>query len=235
MASKEAGRPRLPVITVARMQEATELVDRLVSEKTDIFLRHASDYRAKHRAHNERALSPFEAGQLVGAMAAAVGEGLPENPAEAIRGIQESSLRAQDDPDFRELMLSAGLATAPALIDACLRLVALVEMDGERFEQSCEDGRIDESITEDLRELKKLPLVEARMRATAALAHVQEATGATKGEAWGLLVRLIVQAFSQAMQMTRPAPSPSESPTSSLVDTTGPDETSSTAPPSEQP
>jgi hypothetical protein len=234
MPNTDAGQLRLPPMTVARFKEASLLIERLVSEKTDVFLGNANDYRRKHRELSDpRPLTPQEAAQIAAAMAEVIVN--EEDPIAYAARVQESELRAYDEPAPQELLLAAGLATAPALMDAVMRLVALVEMDAERFKAAREEESLDDLIKEDAEGLEELDVAVARERAVAALEHVQVATGAGKGEAWGLLVRVVVQAFSQAMQMSRPATSPTESSTSSLVDTTGRDSTSSTEPASEQP
>lgn len=225
----------LPPMTVARFEEATKLIEQLVAEKTDVFLEHANVYKRKHRAASERSLTPQEAAQIAAAMAEVIHDDLSQDPGRAVRRIQESGLRAVDEPAPQELLLAAGLATAPALLDVVKRLVALVEMDADVFEDACEGETLDDAIAAGAKELRRAELGEARQRATAALEHVQKATGASKGEAMGLLVRTIVQAFSQAMEMSQQRQSQTESSTASLVNTDGPGETSSTAPPGEQP
>lgn len=228
---------RLPPMTVARVKEASILIERLVEEKTDVFLRHAQDYKAKHRAASSRQLTPQEAAQIAAAMVEVIaeeGDPVGDRIAAAERA-QDSKLRAYDEPGQREVLLRAGVATAPEAIDAALRLVALVELDADEFRDAREGDYLDDVVKDAAKELEELEAGEARERATAALEHFATATGRSKGEAWGLLVRVVVQALAQAVQMTSSETSTTEPSTSSLVDTTGLDETFSTQPPGETP
>lgn len=229
-----AGR-RLPPMTVARVKEASILIERLVSEKTDVFLRHVADYKEKHRAASTRSLTPQEAAQIAAAMAEAIiAEG--GSPVETATEVQQSELRAYDEPGRREVLFRAGIATATEAIDAACKLVALVEMPAEKFREAREGDYLAEEIADAAAELEELEAGEARERATAALEHFATATGRPKGEAWGLLVRVVVQALSEAVQMSSSSETSTTEPSlSSLVGSTGLGETSSTEPPGETP
>jgi hypothetical protein len=234
MASKDAAR-QLPPMTVARVKEASILIETLVSEKTDVFIAHANDYKTKHREATSRPLTPQEAAQIAAAMSEVImADGEGGDPIATAAQVQQSELRAYDEPSSREVLLRAGVATATAAIDAGLRLVALVEMPAEQFREARETGHLDAAIADAAVELEELEASEARERATAALEHFATATGRPKGEAWGLLVRVVVQALSQTISSSS-ANSTTEPSTSSLVDITGPEGTSFTPPPGETP
>lgn len=233
MASKGGLKRQLPPMTVGRFSEASELLERLVAEKRDVFLENANEHRRRHREMTEpRQLSPQEAGQLAAAMVEVIVDG--EDPVAFAERLQASGLRAYEEPDPRELLLAAGLSTAPALLDVVKRFVALVEMAPERFKETREAETLDEAIREDAAVLDDVELSEARERAVAALEHVQAATGSSKGKTLGLLTKLVLQAFSQAIVMSQPGTSATESSIASLVNTGGDDSTSSTPLPSDQ-
>jgi hypothetical protein len=228
---------QLPPMTVARVKEASMLIERLVEEKTDVFLRHVQGYKTKHREATNRPLTPQEAAQIAAAMVEVIteeGDAVGDRIAAAER-VQGSTLRAYDEPGPKEVLLRAGASTAPEAIDAALRLVALVEMDAQRFRDAREADYLDSAIADDCAELEELEASEARERATAALEHFATATGRSKGEAWGLLVRVVVQALTEAVQTSSSETSTTEQSTSSLVDTTGLGETFSTPHPGETP
>lgn len=230
----------LPPITVGKMEDAAALIERLVSENTSIFAANVAEYRETRRQSSERPLSAAEAGQVAAAMVSVLDEsgvthGLTENPGETLKGIQDSGLRAMDEPSVQEVLLAAGLATAPALLGAVSRLVALVELDNGEHEKHAEAGTLDEHLDECARTMRTASLLDGRARAKAALDHFQDAAGAAPGEAWSLVVRAIGQAMGQAVAISPELGSAFSSLTGSLAPTDGDDGTSSTTSPTPTP
>lgn len=223
---------KLPPVTTARFGEASRLVERLVEEKSSIFVEKASAYRETHREGTTRPLNATEAAQITAGLAhtldAATGADLGALAAE----IQQSDLRAYDAPSDQEVLMVAGVSTAPEFIDAVQRFVALIEMDPNTFREEREAGTLEEAIDAAVKEMAYLDVkTEARPRAVAALAHFSEAAGAgSPGEAWALISQIVQAAWRQAMSA-----SPSSSPTSSLVDTAGGETSSSTGSPTGTP
>jgi hypothetical protein len=218
--ARSSARP-LPVITVARFETALLLIEQLVTEKQDLFLDAAQRFREKHRDISSRALNAVEAAQ--------VAAGLMRNDVEAAVLVQQSGLRAYDDPAASEVFVAAGLSTAPAFLDASSRLVALIEMPADAFEAAYEADAIGEAINNALVAWRNVPMPEARERATAALDHFAKAGGATSaGEAMRLVAKVVMQAHQQAVQAM--LPSDSSSLIGSLTSTDGLDEPSSTTP-----
>lgn len=200
-----ASRPRtpaLPVVTVARFEEAAKLIEELVAEKQDVFLEAAQRFREKHRDVTSRGLDAMEAAQ--------VAAGLMRNDVEAAVLVQRSDLRAYDEPAANEIFVAAGMATAPAFLDAAGRVVALIEMSAATFEQACEDGTLETAIDEARDDWRKVPMAEARERATRALDHYAKAGGASSvGEAVRLLMRIVMQAHQQTVMAMTPSDSSS--------------------------
>lgn len=225
------GTPKLPPITVAKFEEALRLVEAIVEEKTSIFVEKANAYREVHREGTSRPLNAQEAAQITAAMADQLGN-VAENPGGTIARIQDSELRAYDEPDQQEVLLAAGISTAPEFVDAGKRLVALVEMGDSEFRAAHEADTVDDALDEAVKGMAYLNLqTEARPRAIAAMAHFSQAAGAGgPGEAWALISRAVLQALNQAMSA-----SPRSSVTSSLIDTDGDEQTSSTDSPTETP
>lgn len=221
------GKPKqtvLPPVTVARFEECLRLVERVVAEKQSVFVEKASEYRETHREQTARPLSALEAAQITAAMADHLKVG--EDPGGAIADIQASGLRAYDEPDTREVLLAAGVATAPEFVNAVQRMVAVIEMDPDRFRDAREAGeeRLDEAIDDAVRDMSYLDMEsDARPRAVAALDHFSKAAGAGSGKGMALMAQTILKALGQAMSAL-----PSTSSTSSLVDTGGDAQTSST-------
>lgn len=219
------GKPTLPPITTAKFEEAGRLIERLIEEKSSVFVEKAASYRESHRQGTSRQLNAQEAAQITAGLAHHMdGNGGADLGAMAAE-IQQSDLRAYDEPTEQEVLMVAGVATAPEFIDIVQRFVALVEMPSDRFREAREGGTLDEAIDDAVREMAYLDVKdEARPRAIAALTHFSEAAGAGgPGEAWALISQVVAAAWRQAMSA-----SPSSSPTSSLVDTGGDDSTSST-------
>jgi hypothetical protein len=216
------------------MEEFTLLIERAVSEKTSVFIDAQNDYREKHREATDRPLTAQEAAQIAAAMTDALGKNVQDDPGGAVRQIQESGLRAYDEPTGVEVLFAAGLATAPAMLDIALQLVALIELPEDAFEQAREAATLDDSIAEARRALSKLPVADARSRAIKAVDHLTSAMGVAPGEAVRLVTRLVGQAMGQALQMNPQLGSALSSLVGSL-DSAGPGEPSSTTPPTETP
>lgn len=197
----------LPPITVAKFEETGKLLERVVKENQSLFIEHGQEYRTKHRAGTSRPLTPAEATQL----AVAITDG--EDTIKRAENMQASSLRAYDEPSGREILLAAGIGVAPAFIRAATDVVALIEMPPDDFEEASEDGNLDRAIKARASELRKLPLPQARERASAAFAHYAQSAGFEPGEAWGLPVQAVRQAITTAMDHLTDA-----SPSSQLID-----------------
>lgn len=215
---------RLPPVTVARFEEAGRLLERLVEEKADVFLAAGQRYRDRHAAAARRELTAEEAAQLAAGLAATL-DTPPADLVDLAAQVQASELRATPQPAAQELLLAAGLATAPALVELTRRFVALIELDPDTFEEACESDALDEALEQPARALRNLPLDQARARTTAALEHFAAATGHTPGEAWALLARTVGSAFQEAMRQLAPRlESASDSLTGSPPSTAGPGE-----------
>ena len=202
-------------ITVARFEAAMLLLEELVAENTDLFIGKIHEYREKHRAGTDRALSPEEAAQVAAALSVAMTEG--RDPVKVAAEVQASDLRAYDQPGQTEILVAAGVSTAPAFIKAALRLVALLELPEDEFEAAYDAETLPAAIDGGVKELRKLDLAEARIRAKSALELLAEKSGAESGEGLRSLVQVVWRALNQAVQM-----SPGES--SGLSSLTGSDE-----------
>lgn len=201
-AKKPAGAKPLPPITVGKMREAAELVERLVIENTSLFSTRIREHREARAEGSERQLTQQEAAQLaasvVGALAEAGNTDAVNNPEKLAAKFQKSDLRAVDAVPQSEVLLAAGLATAPAILVAVAQLVALIEMDADTYREARESGKLDDAIKQAATALDDLPLEEGRDRAGAALDHFQTAAGAQAGEALGLIRDMMGQAIAQA-------------------------------------
>jgi hypothetical protein len=227
------GTPVVPRrITVARFQEATKLVERLVEEKQDVFLAAGQRFRARHREQTNRPLTHEEAAQVAAALLHADGDRLA-----LAERIQASELRAYDEPTQQEILVAAGVATAPAFFDVALRFTALMDLPDDEFEEAFEAEQLETIVEEHARALQRLDMDEGRRMAAAALErYSQAASGRSSGEAWGLLTRVVGQAFIDAMTVLSPnSHSGSSSLTGSPPPTDGPEGTSSTTSPGETP
>ncbi len=226
---KATGGATLPVVTVARFKAAMQLMERILEENTDLFVGKMQAYRERARNGTLRPLTPTEAAGVAAGLAGA----LDEDPIKIAADVQTSDLRATDDPSSQEVLLAAGLATAPALLDATQRLVALLELPPDVFEEAYDAGTIDEAIAGPARELERLPLEDGRARASAALGHLSEKAGVGSGEGMRLLAQAVWQALNQAAAQMAPSMSSGlSSLTDSLARTDGLSETSSTDSPS---
>lgn len=219
-----ARRVVLPPVTVARFEEAMSLVEALVDEQTDTFVRKGQEYRELHREGTSRPTTAREAAQIASAMA-----NLGDLPAVQVAvAVQQSDLRGYDEPEPVEILLRAGIATAPAAMESVKRFVALVEMPAEKFQQAREAGELSEALDEAAKAMAYLPLDGMRDRAQLALEHFAVAAGA-EGKTWSLFTRALWQAVQQAsssLGLTRAQSSLTGSPPS----TDGVAATSSTTP-----
>ena len=186
-------------ITVARFESAMLLLEELVAENTDLFIGKIHEYREKHRAGTDRALSPEEAAQVAAALSVAMTEG--RDPVQVAADVQASDLRAYDQPGQTEILVAAGVSTAPAFIKAALRLVALLELPEDEFEAAYDAETLPAAIDGGVKELRKLDLAEARLRAKGALELLAEKSGAESGEGLRSLVQVVWRALNQAVQM----------------------------------
>lgn len=231
-ATKRAGATgarSLPPMTVARFREITELVERLVEGHTDAFIAAGQRYRDRHREQTSRPLNAMEIGQIAA--------GLSTSLADARDQIEEAGLTHHDEPVAHEFLLAAGVATAPAFLTSALRIVALLEMPADTFEQARETESLDETIDEAVVDLEALELDDARLRAAAAMDYLASKTGVAQGKAWSLVARTVWQGLQQAMGHLTTGPETwlTLSSTDSPPTTTGPDETSSTDSPGLRP
>jgi hypothetical protein len=226
-AGKKPAAPQrvLPEPSVARFEILLEEVERMVKENTSVFAQAAQDYREEHRAVTSRALTPLEAAQIASGV---LDDRTPEDRTAAFQA--HEGLRAYDEPQPQEVLLAAGVATAPAFLRVALRVTALVELDDTRFEEAMENGTLDGALDEGIAGLRKLSLQEARERAGAALEHFSRAAGADPKASWSLIGRSVWQALQQALSQAMPDPSGSSSLIASQPSTDGADEPSSTEP-----
>lgn len=227
--ARKTGRA-LPPITLAKLEETGHLLQRLVETNQTLFIDEGENYRAAHRAASSRALSADEAAQLAVTIEAARGE--QRDAVQLAEQLQNSDLRAYDEPETREVLLAAGKAVAPAFLAAARDVVALVEMPTAEFEEACAQGDLEAAIERRSLELRKLPLDEARARASTALAHYSKAAGLSVGEAIRLLAQTVWQAIQQATShldgVSRPSsligsaePTADSPPTTSSTDSLG--------------
>ena len=187
-------------ITVARFESAMLLLEELVAENTDLFIGKIHEYREKHRAGTDRALSPEEAAQVAAALSVAMTD--ERDPVQVAADVQASDLRAYDQPGQTEILVAAGVSTAPAFIKAALRLVALLELPEDEFEAAYDAETLPAAIDGGVKELRKLDLAEARLRAKSALELLAEKSGADGPEGLRSLVQVIWRALNQAVQMS---------------------------------
>lgn len=223
---RATGGDGLPVVTVARFEAASRLIEQLVDKNTDLFVGKMHAYRERSRAGSSRALSAAEAAQVAAGLATDLDAVERVSVAESV---QASGLRAVDEPAPMEVLLAAGVSTAPAFIDAAKRVVALLELPDDVFREAYDAQTLDDATAQAVADLAHLPLPEARDRARAAFAHLAEQAGDASGEGVRLLIRTVWQALQQAADQMAPTLS---SGLSSLTDspepTDGPSETSST-------
>lgn len=194
-ARQGAGRSNLPPITVAKLEETGRLLEQLVDANQAMFVDRANGYRELHREKTSRGLSPQEAAQI----AAMLAETDERDGITLAREVQESALRAYDQPEGREVLLAAGIAAGPAFLGAVRRIVALVELPNPEFEQACDEGTLEQVLDGNAATLQKLELSDAKKRASRAFAHYAKAAGFEPGEVWRLPVQAVWQALNRAM------------------------------------
>ena len=192
--SAAAGPVKLPAIDVARVEEIGHLLEAIVAENVELFVRKGQEYREEHRKATRRTLTVEEATQLA---IAAVDDRPVEERAAAFQG--QEGLYAYEQPDRRDLMMAAGAATAPAFVKACRRAVALIEMPTDVFWGALDSETLEDAIDEAAQELRKVELLEARARTTAALEHFGAQAGDAQGKGLALLWKAIMAALSQAI------------------------------------
>ena len=183
----------LPPITVAKLEETGRLLERVVSESQSLFIEKGQRYREQHREGSSRPLTPLESAQIAAVLASEA------DPVQAVQEVQNSTLRAYDEPDAREILFASGIGAAPAFVGAVRSVVALVEMPAAEFEKACEDDTLEQAVEERAAGLRTLTIAEARPRASAAFAHYAKSAGFEPGEAWRLPVQAVWQALSGAM------------------------------------
>lgn len=218
----------LPPVSVARFEEAMNLIETLVDDNADVLVAKGQEYREAHREGTERRLTAVEAAQVAAAWSAS--QGLP--PVAVAEAIQQSELRAYDEPEAMEILLRAGVATAPAAMNTVKRFVALIEMPATQFREARENDTLDAALTDAVDAMSYIDLVGpngARQRAQRALEHFAGAAGAGSGKAGGLLIRAMWQAVEQGLRNLGLQRAPS-SLTGSPPNTDGLAETSSTGP-----
>lgn len=218
----------LPPITVGRFKAATRLLEQLVLEKTDVFLRAQQTYREQHAAvHGLRELDAQEAAQIAAAMIVA-DDG--QDPVTLAERVAASDLRAQDRPTAQEMLVIAGASTTPELVDVGVRLLALLRLSADEFKDASKNGMLDAALDAAAGDLDDLPMEEAVPLAKQAFEHFMKAAGA-EGNAASLVTKVIGQAFQMTMQTMGPALDrlTLSSLTGSPPSTDGPSTTSSTS------
>lgn len=187
----------LPPMSVARVADCMRLVEDLVAENIDLFGKNIARHREARRESSTRPLT----GQEAAAVAAGLNiDPMAEGAAERIADIQKSGLTAVDEVPMQEVLLAAGVSTAPAAIDAAMRMVALVEMDAETYKSAREGDKLRQAIDDGAAEFGDLEAAEGRERASRALDHFQRAAGVDSGEARSLILRTVLDALGQAME-----------------------------------
>lgn len=190
-------RPVLPPITLGRFTAATDLIGPLTEETADEFLRVSQRYRERHADyHPERQPNAQEAAQLAAALLA---DG--QDPVALAERIQGSDLRVQDRPDAREMLAVAAAATVPAVVKVGTRLYALLAMPADEFRTANELGRddLDAALDAACADLADLDMARARELGQEAFGHFLRAAGAAEGNAWGLIAKIVGQAWEMAL------------------------------------
>lgn len=227
---KRTGSPKpkpLPPVTPARFTAVMGIVERLAEENTDVFIGIAQGYRERHRDGTSRKLTAQEAAQIASAMAD--GAGLP--PVTLAVAVQESDLRGYDEPEPTEILMRAGIATAPAAMTSALRFVALMEMPADIFEALYDGDTLDDELDVLVKALSHQDIARAggvRARAQRAAEHLSQEVAGVPGKAMALLIRAQWQAMKQGMEALG-YQKPSSSLTGSPPSTDGLSDTSSTS------
>lgn len=228
-ARKSAGRsaapkpPKLPPVTVAKLEETGRLLERVVATNQSAFIAAGQAYKDAHREGSSRPLSPSEAAQVAAVIAEEAAR------VETAQQVQDGTLRAYDEPEAREILFAAGLGVAAGFIEAVREVVALVEMPSVDFRKACEDGTLEQALEERTKDLRFIEVAELKARAAAAFAHYAESAGFKPGEALSLPLQAVWQALKGALGSLTGG-----SPLSQLIDSAestedSPETTSSTA------
>lgn len=200
MAAKKPGEGQtaLPPMMVGRVTDCMRLIEDLVSENIELFGDNIAKHRAMRKETSSTTLTPLEAAQVTAAMGVDAND--PELPAR-IAAVQNSDLRSTEEVPMQEVLLVAGVATAPAAIEAACRLVALVEMPDAEYRKAREGNTLREEINKAAVAFElETSAEDGRARASAALAHFQAAAGVDSGEARSLILRTVLEALGQAME-----------------------------------
>lgn len=203
------------------------LVEQLAEDQTDAFIAIGQSYRERHRDGTERKLTAQEAAQIASAMAD--GAGLP--PVTLAVAVQESDLRAYDDPEPTEILLRAGIATAPAAMTTVQRFVALMEMPADEFMAAREEDRLSDALDAAVKTMSYEDMAGTggvRARAQRAAEHLSQEVAGVPGKAMALLIRAQWQAMRQGIEALG-YQRPSSSLTGSPPNTDGLSEPSSTS------
>lgn len=218
-------RPKLPPITVAKLDEGMGLMERLVDQHTATFLEHGQAYKDRHREGSRRPLTAQETGEIALQMGMEL--------VDAAEQVKASGLTAYDEPANNEVLLAAGIKTGTAFMHTAKQLTALIEMDDDALEAACDAGRLELELDAIVKTWRRLPLGEMRERAAAALAHLGEAAGFGSGKALALAARAVWSGLWTAMQSLEPSGSGLS--TLLAAPTGGPAEKSSTTSPGATP
>jgi hypothetical protein len=198
-AGRSSSKHKFPPVTVAKLEETGRLLERVISENQDVFIRKGQEYKDAHREGSRRPLTAPESGQVAAVIARET------NPVEVAEELQNGDLYAYDEPDRREVLLAAGAGTAPEFMVAVRQVVALIEVPNAEFKAAYEadevddGGKLRELIGTYAKPLRELELADARTRASAAFDHYAQAAGFESGEALGLPIRAVWQALQGAM------------------------------------
>lgn len=212
----EQAAPALPPLTVARFEEALRLVDRLYEANVDTALARLQDYQERHRSATGRPLTAEEAVRW-----AAVAHDILKHEHHTPAELQQSGLREYDPAGPWELLVAGGLATAPALLDAFLEFVALVEMDADKFRQAYDSDMVAEAVSRDAQQFAHLPITEAKERIRLALEHFTAFQDGEPGEALRSLIQTVTGALEQAVVRVSSETSQRSSSTGSAESTDG--------------
>ncbi len=224
----------LPPITPARFKELIGLVEQLANgPAVDVFIAAAQGYRARHRSGTDRPLNASEAASFAAGMAQVVAS----PPIDVAVALQQSELRAYDEPEPMELLLRGGIATAPKFMEVAQRFVALIEMPADDFMAAREAGALDVSLDDAVKAMEYEDMAGAggvRERSQRAFEHFAASAGVAPGKALSLLPIALWKAIEQAMSHLGLTRQPS-SLTGSAPSMDGVGSTSSTASPTPTP
>jgi hypothetical protein len=190
MSTTRARAPKLPPVSIAKLEEIARLLEHVVSSNSELFIANGQRYRDVHR--KPRPLTPLEATHI------AVALGREDEIATAER-VQQSELHAYDEPDVRETLLQAGIATAPAFMEGVKLIVALIEMDGETFKQAREQKTLLPRVEQDAQAFAELDLKDGRDRAMRAFTHLARSAGVDSADMQRLPIQAVWQTLNGAI------------------------------------